>query len=72
MTTSTLHKSDSAKARQYFEDKLAFTTGPIELERELRNDGSTSSMYARQRTTTKVTSPAREVCPRTAGARSKD
>lgn len=38
MTTATLHKSDPAKARQHFEDKLAFTTGPVELERELHND----------------------------------
>lgn len=38
MTTATLHKSDPAKARAYFEAKLAFTTGPVELERELHND----------------------------------
>src|SRR3954463_3288806 len=38
MATATLHKTDPAKARRYFEDKLAFTTGPMELERELHND----------------------------------
>jgi rhodanese-related sulfurtransferase len=38
MATATLHKSPPAKAREYFENKLAFTTGPIELERELHND----------------------------------
>jgi rhodanese-related sulfurtransferase len=38
MATATLHKSAPAKAREYFENKLAFTTGPIELERELHND----------------------------------
>ena len=38
MTTATLHKSNPAKARQYFEDKLAFTTGPVELERELHSE----------------------------------
>lgn len=38
MTTATLHKSDPVKAREYFENKMAFTTGPVELQRELRND----------------------------------
>lgn len=38
MATATLHKTDPAKARRYFEDKMAFTTGPVELERELHND----------------------------------
>jgi rhodanese-related sulfurtransferase len=28
---------DPAKARAYFEDKMAFTTGPIELERMIRS-----------------------------------
>ena len=37
MATATLHKTDPAKARQYFENKLAFTTGPMELERELHS-----------------------------------
>jgi len=26
--------TDTARAQQYFEDKLAFTTGPVELDRE--------------------------------------
>lgn len=38
MTTATLHKTDPARAKEFFEDKMAFTTGPIELERELAND----------------------------------
>ena len=38
MATATLHKTDPAKCRKYFEDKMAFTTGPIELERELNSD----------------------------------
>jgi rhodanese-related sulfurtransferase len=38
MTTATLYKSDPARARKYFEDKMAFTTGPVELERELHSD----------------------------------
>ena len=38
MATATLHKTDPAKARRYFEDKLAFPTGPVELERELQSD----------------------------------
>jgi rhodanese-related sulfurtransferase len=37
MAIATLHKSDPAKAREYFEDKMMFTTGPVELERELHN-----------------------------------
>jgi hypothetical protein len=28
--------NDPAKARAYFESKLAFTTGPVELERALK------------------------------------
>ncbi|HEY7532857.1 MAG TPA: rhodanese-like domain-containing protein [Nitrospiraceae bacterium] len=28
---------DPAKARQYFEAKMAFTTGPVELERMMKN-----------------------------------
>lgn len=38
MALTTLHKTDPAKAREYFEDKMAFTTGPVELERLLEND----------------------------------
>ncbi|HWA85133.1 MAG TPA: rhodanese-like domain-containing protein [Opitutus sp.] len=38
MTTATLHKTNPAKARAYFQDKIDFTTGPIELERELGSD----------------------------------
>ena len=38
MALATLHKNDPARAREYFEDKMAFTTGPIELERELGSD----------------------------------
>ncbi len=30
-TITTMH--DPVKAKAYFEDKLAFTTGPVELER---------------------------------------
>lgn len=28
---------DPVKAREYFEDKMAFTTGPVELDRELKS-----------------------------------
>jgi rhodanese-related sulfurtransferase len=31
-----LKKNDPAKARQYFADKMAFTTGPVELARNLK------------------------------------
>src|SRR5438093_8299244 len=30
-------KNDPEKARQYFADKLAFTTGPVELDRNLKD-----------------------------------
>src|SRR3954471_5427013 len=29
---------DSAKAREFFESKMAFTTGPVELERMMKNN----------------------------------
>lgn len=32
----TLHVSDPAKAKEYFENKMAFTTGPVEAERMIR------------------------------------
>lgn len=35
MTTSHLRKNDSVKAREFFLDKVTFTTGPVELNREL-------------------------------------
>jgi rhodanese-related sulfurtransferase len=30
--------TDPAKAKQYFEAKMAFTTGPVELERMMKNN----------------------------------
>jgi rhodanese-related sulfurtransferase len=36
MATATLQKSDPARAKEYFEDKMAFTTGPVELERSIK------------------------------------
>jgi rhodanese-related sulfurtransferase len=36
MATATLQKIDPARAKEYFEDKLAFTTGPVELERAMK------------------------------------
>ena len=30
--------NDSAKAKEYFEAKMAFTTGPVELERMMKNN----------------------------------
>ena len=30
--------NDPAKAKQYFEGKMAFTTGPVELERMMKNN----------------------------------
>ena len=36
MQTTTNRVHDPARARAYFEDKLAFTTGPVELERWIK------------------------------------
>jgi len=36
MQTSMTRVHDPAKARAYFEDKLAFTTGPVELDRWIK------------------------------------
>ena len=36
MQTTTTRIHDPAKARAYFEDKLAFTTGPVELDRWIK------------------------------------
>lgn len=38
-TMSRIH--DPAKAKAYFENKLAFTTGPVEVDRWLRSDHNT-------------------------------
>jgi rhodanese-related sulfurtransferase len=38
MATMTLQKTDPARAKEYFGAKMAFTTGPIELERAMKND----------------------------------
>jgi rhodanese-related sulfurtransferase len=40
MQTTMTQIHDPAKARAYFEDKLAFTTGPVELERQLKSSDS--------------------------------
>jgi rhodanese-related sulfurtransferase len=37
--SATLKKNDPARAREYFADKMAFTTGPVELHRNL-GDGN--------------------------------
>ncbi|HTV61864.1 MAG TPA: rhodanese-like domain-containing protein [Verrucomicrobiae bacterium] len=36
-----MKKRDPAKAREYFENKLAFTTGPVELSRTLKSGNVT-------------------------------
>ena len=36
MATATLQKVDPARAKEYFEHKMAFTTGPVELERAMK------------------------------------
>jgi rhodanese-related sulfurtransferase len=37
MQTTMTQIADPAKARAYFEDKLAFTTGPMELDQAIRS-----------------------------------
>jgi rhodanese-related sulfurtransferase len=37
MQTSTTQIHDPARARAYFENKMAFTTGPVELDRLLKS-----------------------------------
>jgi rhodanese-related sulfurtransferase len=36
MATATLQKTDPARAKEYFQNKMAFTTGPVELERAMK------------------------------------
>jgi rhodanese-related sulfurtransferase len=36
MANATLQKIDPARAQEYFENKMAFTTGPVELERAMK------------------------------------
>ena len=43
-----LRKNDPAKARQYFADKLAFTTGPVELARNLKQGANISVIDVRE------------------------
>jgi rhodanese-related sulfurtransferase len=38
MLAATPANIDTTRARNFFEEKVAFTTGPIELQRELRDD----------------------------------
>lgn len=35
--TAQLHKNDPAKAKEFFARKMEFTTGPVELNREIEN-----------------------------------
>ena len=34
--TTTITRNDPAKAKEFFETKMTFTTGPIEIERMIR------------------------------------
>ncbi len=38
MQTNSIKTHDPARARAYFEDKLAFTTGPVELDHMLKSN----------------------------------
>ncbi len=42
-----LQKNDPSKARQYFADKIAFTTGPIELSHVLQDGGNVAVIDVR-------------------------
>jgi rhodanese-related sulfurtransferase len=42
-----LKKNDPAKARQFFADKIAFTTGPVELSHCLKDGGSVAVVDVR-------------------------
>lgn len=41
MLAATPANIDTSRARNFFEEKVAFTTGPVELEREMRDDNVT-------------------------------
>jgi len=43
-----LRKNDPAKAKQYFTDKLSFTTGPVELARNLKQGGNVAVIDVRE------------------------
>jgi len=43
-----LKKNEPEKARQYFADKLAFTTGPVELERNIKEGSSLAIIDVRE------------------------
>jgi rhodanese-related sulfurtransferase len=43
-----LKKNDPEKARQYFADKMAFTTGPVELARSIKQGGSITVIDVRE------------------------
>jgi rhodanese-related sulfurtransferase len=46
--TTELKKNDPLKASEYFADKVAFSTGPIELDRSLRGGASIAIIDVRQ------------------------
>lgn len=43
-----LKKNDPEKARQYFADKMAFTTGPVELARSLKTANDVVAIDVRE------------------------
>jgi len=43
-----LKKNDPDKARQFFADKMAFTTGPVELSRALKNGDNIAVIDVRE------------------------
>jgi len=60
MQTTTTRIHDPAKAKAYFEDKLAFTTGPLSWPGGSKRTKTTSSSWTcvQRKTTTKATSLA--------------
>ena len=43
-----LKKNDPQKAKQFFADKIAFTTGPVELERNLKQNAGIAVIDVRE------------------------
>jgi len=43
-----LKKNDPQKARQFFADKIAFTTGPVELDRALKQNDNIAVIDVRE------------------------
>ena len=61
--------SDPAKAREFFEAKMAFTTGPVELERMMKNNEVMSWMSEPPEDYADGHVPGAIICPKINGRR---